>query len=71
MQYTGSMAQTAEKIEYITDANGNKISVILPVQRYEEILEDIQDLVAIAERKSEETVTLDQLKKSLKTDGLL
>ena len=65
------MAQTAEKIEYITDANGNKISVILPVQRYEEILEDIQDLVAIAERKSEVTVTLDQLKKSLKTDGLL
>ena len=65
------MTQAAAKIEYITDAEGKKISVVLPVQRYEEILEDIQDLIAIAERKSEPVISLDQLKKSLKSDGFL
>lgn len=65
------MAQPAEKIEYITDASGNKISVVIPVQKYEEILEDIQDLVAIAERQSETSISFEQLKKSLKSDGLL
>lgn len=65
------MAQPAEKIEYITDSEGKKISVVLPVERYEEILEDIQDLVSIAERRTEPSVSLEQLKKSLKADGLL
>ena len=64
------MAKTA-KIEYITDANGNKISVIIPVKKYEEILEDINDLLAFAERQNETTISFDQLKKSLKLDGFI
>ena len=59
------MAQIAEKIEYITDANGNKISVVIPVKKYEEILEDINDLLAFAERQNEPTISFEQLKKSL------
>ncbi len=68
--YNFAMKQ-AKKIEYITDAKGKRVSVIMPVETYEEILEDIQDLVAIAERKDEATISLEQLKKSLKEDGLL
>ena len=60
----------AQKIEYITDEEGNK-KVVLPVETYEDMLEDIQDLVAIAERKSEETIPFDEVKKNLKTDGLI
>lgn len=61
----------AKKIEYITDEDGNKKSVVLPVETYEELLEDIQDLAAIAERKGEESVPFDQVLKNLKADGLL
>ena len=60
-----------QKIQYITDDEGNKKSVVLPVETYEELLEDIQDLAAIAERKDEGTISFQDLKESLKLDGLL
>lgn len=68
--YTGSM-EPAKKIQYITDEDGNKTSVVMPVEAYEEILADIQDLVAIAERKDEDSISLDEVKKNLKADGLI
>jgi len=60
-----------KKIRFITDENGNRQSVVIPVETYEEMLEDIKDLVAVAERANEESVSLDELKKTLKADGLL
>ncbi len=60
-----------QRVQYITDENGEKQSVILPVEAYEEILEDIQDLVAIAERKGDDLISLEELKKNLISDGLL
>lgn len=63
--------EQAKKIKYITDESGTKQSVVIPVETYEEMLEDIQDLVAIAERSDEQTISLDELKKSLKADGLI
>jgi hypothetical protein len=59
------------KIQYLTDELGTKTSVVIPVETYEEMLEDIQDLVAIAERKNEESVPFDEVVKRLKVDGLL
>jgi len=38
---------------------------------YEELLEDVHDLAVIAERKDEPSISLDELKKSLKADGLI
>lgn len=63
--------EPARKIKFITDELGAKQSVVIPVETYEEMLEDIQDLVAIAERSEEPAVSLDELKRSLKADGLL
>ena len=59
-----------KKYQFITDEDGNK-SVVIPVEDYEGILEDIQDLAAIAERKEEGSLSLEDLKKNLKADGLL
>jgi len=61
----------ASKVQYITDQKGKKQSVILPVETYEELLEDIEDLVAIAERKKERSIPLSQVMKNLKADGLI
>lgn len=35
--------------QYITDANGEKMAVILALADYQELLEDLEDLAAIAE----------------------
>jgi hypothetical protein len=57
--------------EFITDIDGNKKAVILPIAEYEELLEDLQDLAVAAERKNEPTVSHEQLTEELKRDGLL
>ena len=57
--------------QYILDGKGQKAAVILPVEEYEELLEDFHDLAVIAERRDEPTVSFEELKKRLQADGLL
>ncbi|MCD6506739.1 hypothetical protein J7M22_08960 [Candidatus Poribacteria bacterium] len=57
--------------QYIVDEKGQKTAVILPVEEYEELLEDLHDLAIIAERRDEPTIPFEELKKRLKEDGLL
>lgn len=61
----------AKTIQYVTDERGKKKSVILPVETYEEMLEDIQDLMVVAERRKEKTISLNEMKKRLKRDGII
>jgi len=61
----------ATAIQYVTDESGRKQSVILPVETYEEMLEDIQDLVVVAERRKEKPISCEMMKKRLKRDGLI
>ena len=57
--------------EYVTDNDGNKKAVILPIEEYEDLLEDLQNLAIAAERKSEVTISHEQLLAELNKDGLL
>lgn len=57
--------------QFIVDESGVKRAVILPIEDYEELLEDIHDLAVIAERKEEPTISFEELKKRLKADGLI
>ena len=41
------------------------------MEEYEELLEDIEDLAAIAERRDEPTVTHEELLARLNRDGIL
>lgn len=41
--------------QYITNGNGERTAVILTLDDYQELLDDIEDLAAIAERKDEPT----------------
>lgn len=61
------------KIEkkFIVDDKGRKSAVIVPIDRYEELLEDIHDLATVAERRAEPTTSFIALKKKLKKNGLL
>lgn len=62
--------ENPKNVEYITDEHGNR-KVVLPAETYEELLEDVQDLVAIAERKGEDTIPFEEVIKNLKKDGLI
>jgi len=57
--------------QFIVDKSGKKMAVILPIEDYEELLEDIHDLAVIAERKDEPATGFEEIKKRLKADGLI
>jgi len=42
--------------EYVIDVNGNKKAVILSIEEYEELIEDLRDLAVVAERREEPVV---------------
>jgi len=51
--------------QYVIDEKGQRTAVIIPVEEYEELLEDINDLAIIAERRDEPTITFEELKAKL------
>ena len=57
--------------QYVTNETGKKIAVILPIEEFQELLEDIEDLATLAERREEPAVSHDKVIKKLKRDGLL
>jgi hypothetical protein len=48
--------------KYIVDSKGNKTDVLLPIEDYIELLEDLEDLRIIAERRNEETIPFEEVK---------
>lgn len=57
--------------KYVTDSTGHQTAVILPIEEYNGLLEDIDDLAVIAERANEPTIPHEQIVKELKADGYL
>ncbi len=55
--------------EYVTDSEGRKRAVILPIEEYRELMEDLDDLAVIAERRGEPTIPHDTVMEDLKRDG--
>jgi hypothetical protein len=41
-------------VEYLIDSKGNKKSVQIPINEFEQLLEDLEDLKTVAERKNED-----------------
>ena len=57
--------------QFITDENGKKTAVILPIEKFEELLEDLTDLASIVERREEPTISFEKVMEKLKRDGNL
>jgi PHD/YefM family antitoxin component YafN of YafNO toxin-antitoxin module len=57
--------------QYIIDAKGKKTGVILSLKRYQQLKEDLHDLSVVAERRDEEPISLEEMKRRLKKDGIL
>lgn len=57
--------------QYIIDREGNKTAIILSIEQYEQMLEDLHDLAIVAERRSEQPVSLAKMQEWLQEDGIL
>jgi PHD/YefM family antitoxin component YafN of YafNO toxin-antitoxin module len=62
---------TPVKEQYIIDRDGNKTGIILSIEQYEQMLEDLHDLAIVAERRAEQPVSLAKMQEWLKEDGIL
>lgn len=57
--------------QFLTDANGARVAAVIPIDEYEELMEDLSDLAVVAERLEEPRVSLEEVKRGLKEDGRL
>ena len=61
----------AAREQYVVDSRGRKKGVLLSIEQYERLLEDLHDLAVVAEPRDEKTISLEELKRRLKKDGLI
>ncbi len=52
--------------QYVVDGDGKRTAVILPIEQYERLLEDLHDLAVVAARRDEEPIGLAEMKRRLK-----
>ena len=65
------LTATALHPKYVTDSEGHRTEVILPIEEYNGLLEDLDDLATVAERVSELTIPHEQVVRELKENGYL
>lgn len=61
----------SRNVQYVTDERGERTAVILPIDEYEELLEDLHVTRAAEETKDEERVPWSQVKAELVSEGKL
>lgn len=59
------------QVQYVMNSDGEKTAVIVPIEDFRELLEDIEDLAAVADRRDEPTISHDELLAELKRDGII
>ena len=57
--------------QFVVDAKGKKTGVILPLKRYQNLMEDLHDLAVLAERRTEQPISFEEMERRLKKDGVL
>jgi len=57
--------------KYITNDDGEKLSVVLSIEEFEEILEDYEDLAIVAQRKDDKLTSHEDFLEELKQDGII
>jgi hypothetical protein len=61
----------SRNVQYVTDANGERTAVILPLDEYQELLEDLHVTRAAEETKDEERIPWEEVKAELISEGKL
>lgn len=51
--------------QYVVNEKGEKVAIILPIEEYERMKEDLHDLAIVAERRGEKTISFEEMKRKL------
>jgi len=62
---------TLEGVQFVTDASGKRTAVMLDLDRYGELWEDIYDILLARERENEPRESLEDVEKLLILKGKL
>jgi len=57
--------------QYVTNESGKKVAVILPIEEFQDLIEDLEDLAVLLERRDEPTIPYEEVIARLKKNGLL
>ena len=60
---------TLEGVQFVTDASGKRTAVMLDLDRYGELWEDIYDILLARERENEPRESLEDVEKLLIFEG--
>ena len=58
-------------VQFVTDAQGERVAVVLDLKEWRDLWEDVYDTMIAMERKGEPTIPLDDFDAALRTEGLL
>ncbi len=58
-------------LQYVTSETGGRTAVIVPLDAFIELLEELQDLAIVAERQAEPTISHEEFVAELQRDGLV
>jgi PHD/YefM family antitoxin component YafN of YafNO toxin-antitoxin module len=59
----------SRNVQYVTDANGERTAVILPLEEYEELLEDMHIIRVAEETKNDTSRPLSEVVEELRSAG--
>jgi hypothetical protein len=59
-----------DALQFLTDDQGQRTAVVLPISEYEKLLEDLEDLAVVAERRGERTILHQDFVAELRRDGI-
>jgi hypothetical protein len=63
--------QTIKGVQFVTDVEGNRVAVVLDLQEWGELWEDIYDNMLADARAEEPGMKLDEFEAELREEGLL
>jgi hypothetical protein len=63
--------QEIKGVQFVTDSAGHKVAVLLDLQEWGELWEDIYDNMIAKERANEPSIKLEDFEDDLRREGLL
>jgi len=67
----GKTSRLTSKTLVTFNEKGEKTGILLKLSDYEQLVEDLHDLAAVAERREEDTISHEEFLADLRKDGIL
>jgi hypothetical protein len=63
LSVAGKFGFMSDGTQFLTDANGAKLAAVIPIEECEELMEDLDDLAVLAERREEPRASREDVKR--------